>query len=70
MVVDVRCGVCPILLMVRWMFSVVDVWCGGCVCGGCRIIDNNDDYNHDHDDDYNGDDNHNRSTTCCAASCD
>ena len=51
-VVEVRCGGCPILLMVCWMSSVMDVWCGGCPflpmvwwmsgvvdvwCGGCPV---------------------------------
>ena len=30
----VRCGGG----LLWWMSSVVDVWCGGCLCGGCRTI--------------------------------
>ena len=33
-VVDVWCGGC----LVWWMPSVVEDWCGGCPCGGCRTI--------------------------------
>ena len=24
--------------LVWWMFDVVDIWCGGCLCGGCCTI--------------------------------
>ena len=36
--------------MVWWMSGVVDVWCGGCLFGGCRTIHPD----HDDADDYDG----------------
>ena len=42
-VVDVLCGGGPILHAVWWMSSVVDVWRGGSLCGGCRTIINDSD---------------------------
>ena len=41
-VVDVRCAQCPILYKVWWMsfftHGMEDVWCGGCLVGGCHTI--------------------------------
>ena len=32
-----QCIVC----LVCWTFGMVDVWCGGCLCGVCRTINSN-----------------------------
>ena len=37
-VVVVRCGRCLVWWRSYLTCGVVDVWCGGCLCGGCCTI--------------------------------
>ena len=39
--VDVQCGGGLVWWMSFFTHGVMDVWCGGCLCGGCRTIHSN-----------------------------